>query len=240
MAKALDKHSDTQMMSKQASKQARYYISKISHNICDTFLKRHHYLSQQGHGFLGLENYGLFTKDHILCGVVVFSGISVIETLIGAFEGFTRESSQQGFYELSRLSMDDDLKERNLTSWFLARAIKQLRHDNQVRAIISYADSRYHHGYIYQATNFKYYGLTDAKTDYFIIKDGVEKQVQRGTVKNTGGFWKPRPRKHRYLLVFDKSLCVKWKESVYPKGNNTEYELSTPKYDQLTFFDIGV
>ena len=164
----------------------------------------------------------------------------MIETLIGAFEGFTRESSQSGFYELARLSMDDGLKEKNLTSWFLSRAIKRLRHDTYVRAIISYADSRYHHGYIYQSTNFRYYGLTDAKTDYFVIKDGVKKQIQRGSVKNGGGFWEPRPRKHRYLLVFDKSLRIKWKECQYPKGDNKEYELQVPKYDQLTLFDVGI
>ena len=30
-----------------------YYIDHISHSIADDFLKRHHYLAQQGNGFLG-------------------------------------------------------------------------------------------------------------------------------------------------------------------------------------------
>lgn len=149
-----------------------YEVCRIPHQLADDFLKRHHYLAQQGNGFLGKVQYGLFRKDGRFIGVVVFAGISVIETLIGAFEGFERFSSQEGFWELSRLAMDDDTKERNLTSWFLSRCIKKLRQEEYVRAIISYADSKYHHGYIYQATNFKYYGLTPQKSDFFEVLSG--------------------------------------------------------------------
>ena len=149
-----------------------YEIYQISHQLADDFLKRHHYLAQQGNGFLGRKQYGLFTKDNKFIGCVVFAGISVIETLMGAFDGFSRFSDQSGFWELTRLAMDDDRKVKNLTSWFLAKCIRQLRNENKVRAIISYADSRYHHGYIYQATNFKYYGLAPQKSDFFETLDG--------------------------------------------------------------------
>ena len=145
----------------------RYEIHHISHSLADDFLKRHHYLAQQGNGFLGREQYGLFRDDNAFVGVIVFAGVSVIETLIGAFEGFERFSDQEGFWELTRLSMDDETKEPNLTSWFVSHAIKMLRSERDVRAIISYADSKYHHGYIYQATNFKYYGLALQKSDFF-------------------------------------------------------------------------
>lgn len=144
-----------------------YEIHQINHSLANDFLKRHHYLAQQGNGFLGKKQYGLFSKDNKFVGCVVFAGVSVIETLIGAFEGFERFSSQEGFWELTRLSMDDDLKVPNLTSWFLSKCIKLLRKEEYVRAIISYADSKYHHGYIYQATNFKYYGLAPQKSDFF-------------------------------------------------------------------------
>jgi hypothetical protein len=63
----------------------------------------------------------------------------------------------------------------------VAKAIKRLRSETNVRALISYADSKYHHGYIYQATNFKYYGLAPQKQDFFekltggvSVKCGVE------------------------------------------------------------------
>ena len=216
----------------------KYYIDTVSHDIADNFLKRHHYLAQQGNGFLSKKNYGLFREDGVYCGVLTFGGISVIETLIGAFEGFERFSSQDGFWELTRLAMDDETKEKNLTSWFVSRCIKDLRNTEYVRAIISYADSKYHHGYIYQATNFIYYGLTPVKSDFFEKIGGGERQVWRGSVKGLQGEWRVRSRKHRYMLLYDKSLSVKWEREPYPKGDNTEYELHTPSEYQFLIFDF--
>lgn len=215
-----------------------YEVCRIPHQLTDDFLKRHHYLAQQGNGFLGKVQYGLFRKDGRFIGVVVFAGISVIETLIGAFEGFERFSNQEGFWELARLAMDDDTKERNLTSWFLSRCIKKLRQEEYVRAIISYADSKYHHGYIYQATNFKYYGLTPQRSDFFeALSGGGTRQVWRGSVKGLQGEWMPRSRKHRYMLVYDETLKIKWAEELYPKGDNNEYRLTEPEQMQLNMFD---
>jgi hypothetical protein len=218
---------------------SNYSVEIIPHKLADDFLKRHHYLAQQGNGFLSKENYGLFKIGGGLIGVITFSGISVVETLIGAFENFDRQSNQDGFYELSRLAMDDERKVKNLTSWFLSRAIKQLRKNNDVRALISYADSKYHHGYIYQATNFKYYGLSSQKSDFFYVdENGKEKQLWRGKTSDYVGEWRQRSRKHRYMLVYDKSLKVKWNEQPYPKGNNTEYKLITEIIGQTYLYDF--
>lgn len=215
-----------------------YYIASIDKSLADDFLQRHHYLAQQGNGFLGKAYYGLFTKSDKFIGCIVFAGISVIETLIGAFEGFERTSDQSGFWELTRLAMDDNRKEKNLTSWFVSRAIRKLRKENNVRALISYADSQYHHGYIYQATNFKYYGLAPQKSDFFaLVGGGTERQVWRGSVKGLKGEWRLRSRKHRYMLVYDKSLTIQWEEKPFPKGDNTEYVLSAPKEQQMNIFD---
>ena len=202
----------------------KYTVENIDHKLADSFLTNHHYLAQQGNGFLGKKQYGLFREDYAIVGVIVFAGISVVETLIGAFEGFDRFSCQDGFWELTRLAMDSDLKEKNLTSWFVAKSIRRLRSEAKVRALISYADSKYHHGYIYQATNFKYYGLAPQKQDFFEkLTDGGERQVWRGSVKGLAEEWRDRSRKHRYMIVYDKKLIVKWKEEPYPKGDNNEY-----------------
>ena len=216
-----------------------YFIEEISHEVANEFLKRHHYLAQQGNGFLGKVQYGLFSKEQKFIGCCVFAGISVIETLIGAFEGFERFSNQSGFWELTRLSMDDDLKVKNLTSWFVSHCIKRLRKKYYVRAIISYADSKYHIGYIYQATNFKYYGLAPQKNDFFQrLENGEEKQVWRGSVKGMVGEWRERSRKHRYMIVYDKTLKIKWEEQPYPKGDNKEYELK-PNVWQMNIWDYN-
>ena len=100
-----------------------------------------------------------------------------------------------------------------------------MREKTDVRAMLSYADSRYHTGYIYQALNFKYYGLTTQKSDWWFAQtDGSYLKHTRGKVKGTKGEWSPRPRKYRYLMVYDKKLQSKWAEEVYPKGNNIEYQ----------------
>ena len=56
-------------------------------------------------------------------------------------------------------------------------------------------------------------------------------------MKGLKGEWILRSRKHRYMLVYDKSLQIKWKEEPYPKGDNTEYELHEPKNVQMNMFD---
>lgn len=217
----------------------RYSIQPISHSIAEDFLLKNHYLAQQGNGFLCKVAHGLFDNALHLIGVITWGGCSAFQTLIGCFEGYERYSDQSGIWELTRLAMDDERKEKNLTSWFVSHSIRKLRKDYEVKAIISYADSTYHHGYIYQATNFKYYGLAPKKQDFFELQaDGTEKQVWRGSVKGMQGEWKDRSRKHRYLIVYDKTLKVKWKEMPYPKGDNDEYQLTIPKENQISVFDL--
>jgi len=132
---------------------------------------------------------------------------------------------QEGFFELSRLCLCPALQrdEVCITSWFLSRAIRLLRKHNLVRALLSYADSDFHKGTIYRACNFKYYGLTDKKKDFFIKQsDGSFVKHSRGKTKGVEGEWRDRTRKHRFLLVFDKSLEVKWQESVIKDSQTGE------------------
>lgn len=200
---------------------SNYKIERIDKTSCKEFLLKHHYLSKQGFSFRSGYNYGLFYDDKLI-GVAIFHTVSAKETIKGCFglDG----SDQKGFWELGRLAMDSEHKVKNCTSWFLSRCIKTLRKETEVRALISYADSDFHHGYIYQATNFKYYGLTAEKSDFWIkLPDGSFKKQSRGKTKGVEGEWRKRSRKHRYLIVYDKSLHTKWAEEPFPKGNNTEY-----------------
>lgn len=199
-----------------------YFIKLIKKDEAKLLLDKFHYLSKQGRGFRSGFNYGLFIGDKLI-GVAIFHTLSVPETAKGCF-GLNR-NEQEGIYELGRLALDPNEYEKNLTSWFLSRAIKMLRKETKVRAILSYADSGFHNGYIYQATNFKYYGLTAPKKDFWILQeDGSYKKHQRGKVKGLEGEWRERSRKHRYLLIYDKDLKCKWELSPYPKeDNNSEY-----------------
>jgi len=183
-----------------------------------SILEKYHYLSKINKGFRSGYNFGLF-KESELVGVCVFHSPSVPETVKGGF-GLER-NKQKGIFELGRLCLLPHIKEKNILSWFVSKSIKFFRKETEVRALLSYADSSFHNGYIYQATNFGYYGLTNKKKDFwFENDDGTYTKHQRGPVKGFKGEWRPRPRKHRYLLVYDDTLNCKWKKSPYPKEEN--------------------
>jgi len=174
-------------------------------------LEKYHYLSQIQRGFKSGFNYALYLNGDVV-GACIFTGIPVKELLKGMLGGdFT--DSQEGLFELSRLVIHPDIQtsEYNITSWFVGRAIRQLRKDTNVRVILSYADDDHHKGTIYRALGFDYYGLTAPKKDFwFELDDGIYKKHSRGSVKGERGEWRPRSRKHRFLKVYDKSLSIKW------------------------------
>jgi hypothetical protein len=197
---------------------SEFYIDKVSKDEIKDLLYTHHYLKDESKDFKSGYNYGLFRYTEWECplriggclGACIFTGLPVPEIAVGAF-GLERHE-QQGLFELSRLCIEPSTQscEYNITSWFVSRSIRQLRKDTEVKAIISYADSNHHTGTIYRACNFKYAGLTDARKDFYFA-DGTKHS--RGRVKGSEGEWKDRSRKHRYVMIFDKSLKLAWKEN---------------------------
>ncbi len=200
------------------SKNTQFFIDKVSKEEIKNLLYNYHYLKDESKDFKSGYNYGLFKSSvsdilHIgdCLAACVFTKIPVPEIAVGAF-GLQRHE-QEGLYELSRLCIHPDVQktEYNITSWFVSRCIKRFRKDANVRTILSYADASRHDGVIYRACNFKYYGLTDPKKDFYYA-DGTKHS--RGSVKGIKGEWKERTRKHRYLMIFDKNLekRLTWKE----------------------------
>ena len=119
------------------------------------------------------------------------------------------------------MCLNPNITEKNILSWFVSVCIRLLKKQTEVKSILSYADSSLHTGFIYQATNFGYYGLTDQKKDFwFELEDGSFMKHQRGPVKGKKGEWRNRDRKHRYLLVFDENLTCLWEKQPYPKSKN--------------------
>jgi hypothetical protein len=184
-----------------------YYLDRITKKQAEDLLLTYHYLKDFSKGYKSGKNYGLFKKNEFSplniggpVGVCIFTGLPVPEIAKGAF-GLERHE-QQGLFELSRLCIHPQTQqsEYNITSWFVSKAIRQLRKDTEVKAIISYADSDYHHGTIYRACNFRYCGLSDS--------NGTKHS--RGKVKGAEGEWRERSRKHRYVMIFDKNLELKW------------------------------
>ena len=191
---------------------SEFRIDKITKAEAKKILLNYHYLKDKSKTFKSGFNYGLF-KGEELVGVVIYTGFPVPELSKGML-GLER-NEQEGLFELSRLCIHPDVQkaEHNITSWFVSRTIKILKKETNVRVILSYADSEYHAGTIYRACNFEYYGLTDPKKDFWIKQsDGTYIKHSRGKIKGVEGEWRYRSQKHRYVLLFDKTLFVKWKK----------------------------
>ena len=196
-----------------------FFIDTVKKCEVKDLLNTFHYLKDESKDFkVSPYSYGLYRNSvtdvlHIGGPVAacIFTNLPVPEIAVGAF-GLQRHE-QEGLYELSRLCVHPDVQreEYNITSWFVSRCIKRFRKDTEVKAILSYADSSHHSGIIYRATNFKYYGRSDSKKDFYYA-DGTKHS--RGSVKGIEGEWRDRSRKHRYLMIFDKELKKKltWKE----------------------------
>ena len=191
-----------------------FKIEEISKPQAYEFVRKYHYLKDAK--FFCVYAYGLFSGDELV-GCATYSNPQGISALKGWF-GLTNDDKT--VLELSRLCMLPSLNGTNSTSYLLGNSMRMLK-SHGIRAVITLADSGRHIGSIYQVCNFKYYGLTDAKTDFFTNKDGKMVANPRGSTKTLHGVWLPRTRKHRYCYLLDKSLKVLYDEKPHPTEKHT-------------------
>jgi hypothetical protein len=190
--------------------------------------------------------FGLYNQEKILIGVCTF-GVPASPKLK---ESCGDEWSKK-FFELNRLCIDEGLP-KNTCSFFISRCLSLLP---KPRVIVSYADSsQNHHGYIYQATNWVYTGMSLEIDDYKVV--GLEHLNQVSLLDSVGrndngkGYGKSkiermkekygdklykeaRPRKHRYFMFLGSKKQIKtmrkslkYKSEPYPKGDNKRYDAS--------------
>lgn len=142
-------------------------------------------------------------------------------------EGLMGKEFSSSVYELNRLCRIESLNDP--LSCFVSACLRRLRVNNWV--IVSYADTEMlHHGYIYQACNFLYTGMTKARTDKYTEGN---KHSRHYTKEENSHLRKIRSSKHRYIFfcTYDKKLKKIWRNSLkyktypYPKGDNQNYIL---------------
>ena len=188
------------------------HVHEIDFAAAAKIVSFYHYLGKTK--FLHSRLFGLYENGNLV-GAAVFGNLSAPETAMSAFN--LPRGNYKNLLELHRFVIaPSHNNSQNAGSFLLGRALRVLRKDGY-KAIISYADADYHIGYLYQATNFTYHGLTSPKCDYYV--DG--KKQSRGPTKGRGGIWKSRSQKHRYVYLLDKNLSVSWEKQTYPKqGSN--------------------
>ena len=146
--------------------------------------------------------FGLFeVATGNLKGVVTY-GVPCSSTLL---KGICGAEEMHNVYELNRLWVDDSVP-RNGESFLIAGSIKLL--DKEI--IVSFADtSQKHIGYVYQATNFYYCGLSAPFRDpkvrglehkhHASYAHGMTIAQVREKYGAENVYYQDRPRKHRYI-----------------------------------------
>lgn len=153
--------------------------------------------------------------------------------------------------ELNRLCCESS---KNTASQLIGRSLRLLPRPS---IVVSYADTAQGHvGYIYQATNFVYTGLSAKRTDWKIrgrehlhgatVADesrGQENRAEWMRAKYGDAFYlEDRPRKHRYVFAVGNArqrnqiyCSLLYAREPFPKGNSRRYDASSAVESQMTF-----
>jgi hypothetical protein len=153
--------------------------------------------------------------------------------------------------ELNRLCVDDNAP-RNASSVLVGGSLRLLPRPS---VVVSYADGAQGHvGYIYQATNFGYFGLSpSAGPSEYELPNGTF--IHRRTIVHQGrtdpstwakeNGYKPKDhaQKHRYVYLCGSprqkrtlTKALLWKPETYPKGETRRYEASAHINSQPVMF----
>jgi hypothetical protein len=187
--------------------------------------------------------FGLYVDD-VLSGVVTYGSPPSPPLCVG----LCGKEYRHKVLELNRLIIDTDIK--NSSSMLVGRSLKQLPPE---RIIVSFADtSQGHVGYIYQATNFLYTGLSAKRTEWAVkglesnhARSYAHKRTTKQMKEDFGDdfYYRERSRKHRYVTFtgnksHKKQLRSKLLYEVenYPKGESKRYDSSGYVAKQMVIF----
>lgn len=178
-----------------------------------------------------MHAFGLY-ENNILIGVCTF-GIPASPSLCMGICGVEYADK---VLELNRVCLLDNGK--NQASFLVANSIKLLP---KPTIVVSYADTdKGHVGYVYQATNFLYTGLSATRVDWAIkgqehkhsktLSDGMTVEKMK---KKFGDdfYYKIRSKKHRYIYFNGNKTqkktmlkLLKYRIESYPKGESQKYD----------------
>lgn len=208
------------------------HVRRISYQDTVPFLLEIHYARRMP---CITDAFGLFS-DSELIGVVTY-GVPASPNLCNGLAGKQNSTKVR---ELNRLVIKPEYnnKERknNYASFLVSHSLKMLENGTFV---VSYADwGGWHHvGYIYQATNFLYTGITKERTDIYSESGHARHYAKNETRRQI------RTAKYRYIYLVgtkrDKAKMIrqlKYKViGEYPKGTSERYDTSNPiaVYDRM-------
>lgn len=200
------------------------WVRRIDYDETKPFLLNIHYARRMP---CITDAFGLFIKGGKMIGVVTY-GIPASHYLCIGVAG---KENQYNVVELNRLVILPEYNGKNYASFLVSHSLKMLPNHTFV---VSYADTAWSHvGYIYQATNFLYTGMSAKRTDTY-QPNGLHPRAYNKD--NHSELRQTRSPKHRYIyLVGDKRTKKKMRSELkypikpYPKGEEQKYDVNDPK-----------
>lgn len=178
---------------------SRFKVSRIEPRIAQEISIKNHYLHRRAPC---MEAFGLIDSEQsdAIVGVVLY-GVSASSTLL---KGVCGPDEAKNVYELTRLWLSDDLP-RNCESFLISASVKMVQRE----IVVSFADSTANHvGYVYQASNWLYTGLStkfkDPKlrgSEHLHHTGWAHGMTNAQIIEKYGDqvYFVERPRKHRYV-----------------------------------------
>jgi len=202
-------------------------VLPINSKECSEWVLKKHYAKRKPRIQFA---YGIYI-DNKLEGVITFG----YPATPFVSRGLCGKQHEEKVMELNRLVINSGVP-KNSASFLVSNSIKLL--PPKYKIIVSYADSSVGHiGFIYQATNFSYTGMTIdmkewRKKDSNLHSQNVCKEVKLSERKKDNSFEQiMRPKKHRYILFrgnkkekLQLKKDLKHKVLPYPKGITKRYE----------------
>ena len=187
-----------------------------------------------------VNSFGLYECKKLL-GIITY-GIPASRSLC---IGVCGEKFSNDVIELNRLFLI--INKKNLASFFVAKTLKLLK---KPKIVVSYSDtSMNHNGYIYQASNFFYTGLSAKRKEWRLKNSNKHSKTitEQSTLlerKNSNNYvFVNRPQKHRYVYFNgtkkQKKLYLKnlkYPIQNYPKGQNDKYTINHKTKTQELLF----
>ncbi len=204
-----------------------YKVRPVYGKHVERFIVQNHYAQRVPQI---MYSFGLFEKNKMI-GVIAF-GLPPSPPL--------HRKIPFDYLELNRIALIKHKK--NLVSWWLSKCIGLLP---KPLLLISFADkNKGHIGYVYQATNWIYTGLSTAVPG-FIVR-GIIKHDRH--IKDKSKYKKiDTLPKHRYFLPIGSKLkkkqMKKWvtenyKVQPYPKGESKRYDMNEER-EKLSSFSTN-
>lgn len=201
--------------------QNQRYVRRVNYEDAKPFILNIHYARRMPSISYA---FGLF-EGGALVGIVTY-GSPASPSLC---KGIAGEKNKHNVLELNRLVFLPQYNGGNRASYLVGKSLKLLPSHTYV---VSYADygGWGHIGYVYQATNFLYTGMTKERTDKYSAS-GHSRHYEKGEARR-----QKRSAKHRYVYLCGnkkerKQMMEEMKYPVfgqYPKGETQKYDTSNP------------